>query len=49
MLHLIVQSTQRVFDRSRVIVLNKPIPYAKVGEFDLVIALEEEPTLILEH
>jgi hypothetical protein len=49
MLDLIVQPSQDVFDRSRVIVLNKPIPYAQLGKFDLVIAIEAEPAFIFEY
>jgi hypothetical protein len=46
MLYLIVKSSERVFDGTCVIVLNKTVLYAKLGELDFMIALEEEPSFI---
>ena len=46
---LIVQSTQGVPDGSGVIVLNESVSDSQLGKLCLVIALEEEPAVILEH
>jgi hypothetical protein len=47
--NLIVQTAQGVPDGSGVIVLNESVPDSQLGKLCLVIALEEESAVILEH
>ena len=46
---LIMEASECVLDRSRVIILNKMVSYSELRKLTFVIALEEESALILEH